>query len=61
MTDNEVARVQEQIKTLFGDVSELKCDIKEIKHQLANRLPLWATLLISILTGSIGILLAGVM
>ena len=61
MTDNEVARVQEQIKTLFSDVSELKCDIKEIKHQLANRLPLWATLLISILTGSIGILLAGVM
>lgn len=61
MTDNEVARLQEQIKTLFGDVSELKCDIKEIKNQLANRLPLWATLLISILTGSIGILLAGVM
>jgi hypothetical protein len=61
MTDNEVARLQEQIKTLFGDVSELKCDIKEIKYQLANRLPLWATLLISILTGSIGILLAGVM
>ncbi len=61
MTDNEVARLQEQIKTLFGDVGELKCDIKEIKYQLASRLPLWATLLISILTGSIGILLAGVM
>ena len=60
MTDNEPARLQEQIKTLFSDVSELKCDIKEIKNQLANRLPLWATLLISMLTATIGALLAGV-
>ena len=60
MTDNETARLQEQIKTLFSDVSELKCDIKEIKNQLANRLPLWATLLISMLTATIGALLAGV-
>ena len=54
MSEQEVARLQEQIKTLFGDVNELKEDVKEIKQQLANRLPLWATVLISVLTGTIG-------
>ena len=57
MSEQDVARLQEQIKTLFGDVDELKSDVKEIKTQLANRLPLWATLLISLLTGAIGWLL----
>ena len=57
MSEQEVARLQEQIKTLFGDVEELKSDVKEIKNQLANRLPLWATMLISALTGVIGWLL----
>jgi len=57
--DNEVTRLQEQIKTLFNDVGELKEDVKEIKNQLANRLPLWATVLISMLTGTIGWLLSG--
>jgi len=52
--EQEIARLQEQIKTLFGDVNELKEDVKEIKQQLANRLPLWATMLISVLTGVIG-------
>ena len=54
MSEQEVARLQEQIKTLFSDVDELKTDIKEIKQQLANRLPLWATILMSLLTGVIG-------
>jgi len=54
MAEQEVARLQEQIKTLFGDVNELKEDVKEIKQRLANRLPLWATMLISVLTGVIG-------
>mgnify|MGYP001139439193 CR=1 FL=1 len=54
MSEQELARLQEQIKTLFGNVDELKTDIKEIKHQLVNRLPLWATVLISFLTGTIG-------
>ena len=54
MSEQDVARLQEQIKTLFGDVRELKEDVKEIKTQLANRLPLWATMLISALTGVIG-------
>jgi len=54
MSEQEIARLQEQIKTLFGDVNELKEDVKEIKQQLTNRLPLWATMLISVLTGVIG-------
>jgi len=54
MSEQELARLQEQIKILFGYVDELKTDVKEIKHQLANRLPLWATVLISFLTGTIG-------
>ena len=57
MPVEEVARLQEQIRTLFSDVGELKEDVKEIKQQLANRLPLWATILISVLTGAIGWLL----
>jgi regulator of replication initiation timing len=57
MSVEEVARLQEQIRTLFSDVGELKEDVKEIKQQLANRLPLWATILISVLTGAIGWLL----
>ncbi len=54
MSEQDIARLQEQIKTLFNDVDELKADVKEIKQQLANRLPLWATMLISVLTGIIG-------
>jgi len=54
MSEQDVARLQEQIKTLFSDVDELKTDVKEIKQQLANRLPLWATALMSLLTGVIG-------
>jgi hypothetical protein len=57
MAETDVARLQEQIKTLFSDVAELKCDIRELKEQLANRLPLWATVLMSLMTGSIGWLL----
>ncbi|MDD3890623.1 MAG: hypothetical protein PHR65_12045 [Syntrophomonadaceae bacterium] len=57
MAETDVARLQEQIKTLFGDVTELKGDIKEIKDQLTNRLPLWATILISFLTATCGWLL----
>lgn len=59
MSEQDIARLQEQIKTLFGDVTELKEDVKEIKTQLANRLPLWATVIMSVLTGIIGWLLAG--
>ncbi len=58
MSEKDVARLQEQIKALFNDVEELKSDVKEIKNQLANRLPLWATVVISLLTGTIGWLVA---
>lgn len=58
MSEKDVARLQEQIKTLFNEVDELKSDVKEIKNQLANRLPLWATVVISLLTGTIGWLVA---
>jgi hypothetical protein len=59
VSEQDVTRLQEQIKTLFSDVTELKEDVKEIKTQLANRLPLWATALVSALTAAIGWLLAG--
>lgn len=54
MPETDVARIQEQIKTLFNDMDEVKCDIKEIRDNLANRLPLWATMLISLLVGICG-------
>jgi cytochrome b len=50
----DIARIEEQVKTLFNDVAELKEDVKCIKDQLANRLPLWATMLIGALTGVCG-------
>jgi len=50
----DVARLQEQIKTLFGNVAELKDDMKKIKEDLSKRLPTWATALISLLTAAVG-------
>jgi hypoxanthine-guanine phosphoribosyltransferase len=58
LSDQEVARIQEQIKTLFGDLREVKADVKELKDQLANRPPGWATLAISVLMGVCGFLAA---
>lgn len=46
MNDVEVTQLQEQVKTLFVNMGELKTDVKELKEQFANRLPLWATMLI---------------
>lgn len=54
MSEQEIARLGEQVKTLFGDVSEVKTDVKELKEQLANRLPSWATVLIATLTAAVG-------
>ena len=56
MSQEEITALKEQVKTLFNVVGELKDDVKEIKEQLANRLPLWATTLIGILTGICGFL-----
>lgn len=54
MGAEDVARLQEQIKTLFGDVAELKNDVQKIKDDLSKRLPTWATALIALLTATVG-------
>ena len=54
MSETDVTRLQEQVKTLFGDVGELKTAVKELKEEFANRLPNWATALIAILTAMLG-------
>lgn len=72
MSQEEVARLQEQIKTLFAGQERLEKDqtdfeaetrktvtdiyneIKALKDQFANRLPLWATMLIGLLMAVIG-------
>ena len=63
VSEDAIARLEEQIKTLFTDgkrreesVNELRRDIKEIKEQLANRLPVWATIGIAFLTTLVGAL-----
>jgi hypothetical protein len=68
----EIARIQEQIKTLFAGqerleknqydfesemrntTGEIYREIKALKEDFANRLPTWATIIISILTASLG-------
>ena len=56
MSDQDITRLQEQVKTLFNDIGELKCDVGKIKEDLANRLPVWATLALSMLTALCGFL-----
>ena len=56
LSNEEIARIEEQVKTLFNDVSELKEGVRCIKDQLASRLPLWATMFIGALTGLCGFL-----
>ena len=57
MSQEDITTLKEQVKTLFNVVGELKTDIKQIKEELANRLPTWATIVISILTASLGVCL----
>jgi len=72
LSEQEVARLQEQIKTLFmgqerieknqsefeaetrNTVNDIYKEIKALKDQFANRLPTWATIVISILTAALG-------
>ena len=72
MSDQEVTRLQEQIKTLFASqtriekaqedfekesratVNEIYTEIKALKDQFANRLPVWATMLIGFLMAALG-------
>jgi len=52
--EQTIARLQEQVKTLFSDMDELKGDIKVIKDDLSKRPPVWATALIALLTAAVG-------
>jgi hypothetical protein len=72
LSDQEVTRLEEQVKTLFAgqariekSLEDFKIDIykeiKELKEQFVNRLPLWATLLISILTAGLGACLSSLL
>ena len=65
MPEHEITRIQEQVKTIFADLNELKCElkaeikdlkseVKELREMLANRLPLWATLFIGFLMAALG-------
>lgn len=61
MSENDVARLQEQVKTLFNEVGELKTSIEKvegkidrIRDDLSKRLPAWATALIALLTALVG-------
>lgn len=61
MSDEQCARLEEQIKTLFANgerreqaIHDLRQDIKEIKETLANRLPNWATFALATLTAVVG-------
>lgn len=71
--EQEIARIQEKIKTLFDGqkrIEKNQCDferemrettgeiyreIKALKEDFANRLPTWATVIISILTAALGV------
>ncbi len=64
MSDQEIARIEEQIVTLFKNdermeraIEKLGYDVQEIKDEFANRLPTWATIVLSILTASLGVCL----
>ena len=64
MSDQEIARIEEQIVTLFKNdermeraVEKLGYDVQEIKDEFANRLPTWVTIVLSILTASLGVCL----
>lgn len=49
-----MARLEEKVKVLFDQVAEIKEDVKQLKDQLINRLPPWATILISLLAAAVG-------
>jgi hypothetical protein len=57
----EITRMQEQIITLFKNeekmdryVDRIQKDVEELKRYFANRLPIWATMLIGILMATCG-------
>ena len=62
MSDSdEIIRLQEQVKTLFTNQKDLRdmfegviTKLDEMQKSFQNRLPPWATLLISVLTAACG-------
>lgn len=55
----EVGKIKTEQSTIISDIKEIKdTDLKEIKEMLRDRLPIWATALISTLTSAIGFLIA---
>ena len=58
---DEIIRLQEQVKTLFTNQKDLRdmfegviTKLDEMQKSFQNRLPPWATLLISVLTAACG-------
>lgn len=54
MVDEEVIRLQEQVKTIFSMIEDLCKKVEALQRDYANRLPLWATMLIGLLTAAVG-------
>lgn len=59
--NDEIVRLQEQVKTLFSNQKDLKemfegviNKLDEMQKSFQNRLPPWATAVISILTAACG-------
>lgn len=54
MPDEDVIRLEEQVKTLFTNQEKLEKAISEINKKLTSWLPLWATALIGLLFALLG-------
>jgi len=50
-------RFEEHERSQSVQFQEIKEDLKEIKHELSKRLPLWATTILTICGGLVGSLL----
>lgn len=64
--EKTIARLEEQVRTLFSNDSRLEVAIKDLTGEIANlrkelatRLPFWATGSISLLTAMVGWLVKG--
>lgn len=59
LIEKEHKNLKKEISTILGEIKSLKdIELKEIRNILNNRLPLWATSIISILTATVGFLIA---
>lgn len=51
--EQELATLKERVSNSEKLIDEVRDDIKKIKEDLMYRLPLWATALISVLSGAV--------